>query len=138
MRPLEIAVIVASAPFPAWAALSRRRIPALLLAFPLAAAAVCAAQLTLERFRWQMIPAYIVVAVTLICVPLVFRLKPANIFLRVTSAASLAALFLAAYWSYAYPVFQLPEPTGPYSIGTISYHLVDATRREELSTPPGG
>jgi hypothetical protein len=31
------------------------------------------------------------------------------------------------------PVFHLPHPHGPYTIGTLTYHLVDAPRREVFS-----
>jgi hypothetical protein len=35
------------------------------------------------------------------------------------------------------PVFAFPRPSGPYAIGTATYHWVDAERREVLSARPG-
>ena len=35
------------------------------------------------------------------------------------------------------PVFVFPPPSGPYRIGTVTYHWVDAERREVFSTQPG-
>jgi predicted dienelactone hydrolase len=34
------------------------------------------------------------------------------------------------------PVFQFPHPTGPYAIGTLTYHWVDADRTEVFSANP--
>lgn len=33
------------------------------------------------------------------------------------------------------PRFRFPEPTGPYAIGTTTYHWVDAERPEILGPP---
>ncbi len=35
------------------------------------------------------------------------------------------------------PAFVFPPPSGPYGIGTVTYHWVDAERREVFSTQPG-
>ncbi len=34
------------------------------------------------------------------------------------------------------PVFRFPHPGGPYEIGTLTYHWVDASRQEVFSTDP--
>ena len=34
------------------------------------------------------------------------------------------------------PVFRFPAPGGPYAIGTVTYHWVDASRAELLSADP--
>ncbi|MCL4562236.1 MAG: carboxylic ester hydrolase [Chloroflexi bacterium] len=34
------------------------------------------------------------------------------------------------------PVFRFPKPTGPYAIGTLTYHWVDTSRPELFSTNP--
>lgn len=36
------------------------------------------------------------------------------------------------------PVFTLPQPTGPYPIGTVAWHLVDAARHETQGMRTGG
>jgi len=38
---------------------------------------------------------------------------------------------------YVYPVFQLPRPTGPYSIGTKTFYLTDSSREERYGQQPG-
>ena len=35
-----------------------------------------------------------------------------------------------------FPVFHFPQPTGPYAIGTLTYHWVDASRPELFTTDP--
>jgi hypothetical protein len=35
------------------------------------------------------------------------------------------------------PVFRFPPPTGPYGIGTLTYHWVDADRPEIFTADPG-
>ena len=34
------------------------------------------------------------------------------------------------------PVFGFPHPTGPYEIGTLTYHWVDASRSEVFAADP--
>ncbi len=35
-----------------------------------------------------------------------------------------------------FPVFRFPKPTGPYAIGTVTYHWLDSSRRELFSADP--
>ena len=53
--------------------------------------------------------------------------------LKLLAFAALAALVLLAAWRLALPEFRLPPPEGPYGVGTMTYHFVDATRHEEFS-----
>ena len=53
--------------------------------------------------------------------------------LKLLAFAALAVLVLLAVWRLALPEFRLPPPEGPYGIGTMTYHFVDATRHEEFS-----
>ncbi|WP_232242533.1 alpha/beta hydrolase family protein [Paenibacillus sp. GSMTC-2017] len=39
-------------------------------------------------------------------------------------------LLATAGFMYAFPIFKLPEPTGPHSIGTQTFHFVDKNRDE--------
>ena len=50
----------------------------------------------------------------------------------------LGALGLAAFivLRMALPVFRFPQPSGPYPIGTLTYHWVDANRPEIFSVDP--
>ena len=35
-----------------------------------------------------------------------------------------------------HPAFVFPPPSGPYGIGTVTYHWVDTERREVFSSRP--
>ena len=43
---------------------------------------------------------------------------------------------LAIALSLAFPVFRFPYPTGPYEIGTLTYHWVDESRAEIFTAVP--
>ena len=45
-------------------------------------------------------------------------------------------IFLSVLLPLALPVFSFPTPTGPYSIGTVTYHWVDTSRPELFTTNP--
>ncbi len=87
----------------------------------------------IEGIRWQMIPAYgIAVIMTLVAfVPTTFRLPR---YLRVV-LSSLGALLIiiSLLLGYLLPVFQLPEPSGTFAIGTTYLHLRDDTRPEPIT-----
>ena len=82
----------------------------------------------IEGWRWQMIPAYLVGAVILI-------ISAAKKFLErdakdqprkwfrtalkvLLSGAAILLVLLSGILSWAFPVFQLPVPTGPHKVGT--------------------
>ena len=52
----------------------------------------------------------------------------AGVILLAAVAVGLLRLFL--------PIFQFPRPTGPYAIGTLTYHWVDAERAEIFTDAP--
>ncbi len=43
-------------------------------------------------------------------------------------------VMLSVLLSTVLPAFRFPKPTGPYAIGTVTYHWVDATRPELFTT----
>ncbi|WP_006240872.1 alpha/beta hydrolase family protein [Mycolicibacterium tusciae] len=97
------------------------------------------AQVSLEGYRWQLIPAYVLA--TALGLGCGVRLAPstkgprwgwvaAAIMGVVVSAVSVAVPFLV-------PVFRFPEPGGPYAIGTVTYHWHDDDRREIFDPDPG-
>jgi predicted dienelactone hydrolase len=100
--------------------------------------------LIVEKYRWQMVPAY---ALTLLLFLLsLLQLKRGSwppdrqpsrrvgavtgFFLRLLIVALVAALPILL------PVFRLPEPTGPHPLGTTKLHLVDRTRPEIFTPTP--
>lgn len=141
MRVLEIALLVIeglafvslAAPLPPEARWLR-------LAAPLAPL-VAGLQSAVERPRWQMVPAYVLSGV----------LAAAWLLQRAATAGDFAApswihwivvplgalsLVLSVALPVAFPVFRLPRPTGPFAIGTTTYHWVDVERHDVFSEDP--
>ncbi len=106
---------------------------------------MAAAQVLVEGPRWQMIPAY-VLATLLFLVWMLRRFKPTSEPVRrkpthrLGSAAAIGLGSLGLLISIALPtiipVFRFPHPTGPYHIGTLSYHWVDASRSDVFAADP--
>jgi Platelet-activating factor acetylhydrolase, isoform II len=96
------------------------------------------AQLQIEGFRYQMIPLY-VLALGLAIGDIVFlerSLKWSNRVVR--GIVGTAGIALAAALPFLLPVPDLPVPSGPDSIGTQVFELVDQNREEVYGTNPGG
>jgi len=99
-----------------------------------AAGAVAVVQALAEGPRWQMIPAYALAAG---CLPghlRQLRGRPAGgRAVRALGAAVGAVTLVAAVaLPVALPVFRFDPPTGPYAVGTVTYHWTQA--RPELVT----
>jgi predicted dienelactone hydrolase len=93
---------------------------------------VALSQLALEGYRWQIVPAYAGALLTsfLLLSPTIRRV---NRLVKVALVAATACVATGAILALVYPVFRLPMPTGPYRIGTLTYHLVDKRRAEVFS-----
>ncbi|MFT5052507.1 MAG: putative dienelactone hydrolase [Chlamydiales bacterium] len=90
-------------------------------------------QVSLDTFRWQMLPAYALAALILPMAGLsrASSAKPGLSALNVIgSLALLATLIVSVALPWLFPVHLLPEPTGPYAVGTTYMHLVDSSRDE--------
>lgn len=96
--------------------------------------------LVLEGYRWQMVPAYTLAA-------LLFVLSMPGLSGRKTvspvgrgrkilngfgMALGFVALVIAAVLPAWIPVFQLPEPQGPYAVGVRNFELQDQSRLDVL------
>ncbi len=106
----------------------------------LAALLIAFIQIIVEGPRWQMIPAYIlaiiffIVWIAGIALPAGF---PVNRILSIFgTAAGILVLFISVVLPVLLPVFHFPKPTGPYGIGTITYHWVDFSRLELFTIDP--
>lgn len=138
MRLFEILMLAAILPVLVWPLLPWRR-PRWLDFLPAAALLMMIASLVSEGYRWQMLPAYIlVVVVFLITAPRLLSPLPQE---KKWSALAIAGSIVGlGFWLLAMalpvliPVPQLPSVTGPYAIGTQTFHLVDESR-EEIYTP---
>lgn len=118
----------------------REKARKLLLALSGVALIFLVLQLAIEHYRWQMVPAYALTFYLLLCSAVqlrshTYRLQhpalriPAFIFgtLYVVIAVGLPVLL---------PVFETAKPSGPYEIGTATYHWIDDKREEKLTEDP--
>jgi hypothetical protein len=106
---------------------------------------VTGVQLLVEGPRWQMVPAYALGGVFFL-VWLLKTMKPVGRpgtggwihRLAVGLGVGLGVLGLAVSIALpaVLPVFHFPRPGGPYQIGTVTYHWVDAGRHEIFSADP--
>jgi dienelactone hydrolase len=123
MRPLEIAIPMLLAIYLLW----RRPHPFWVRLLPASILVITVLHLITERYRWQMVPIYVL---TSLVVAMSFRERGRK------SVVPLLILFLLMI-STALPVL-LPVPTlsassGPYQIGTRMYELEDVSRQELYS-----
>ncbi|WP_141430635.1 hypothetical protein [Bacillus sp. 03113] len=77
---------------------------------------------------WQMVPIYVYsVGLTLI---LLTRWK----WWKTISIIGFLSITITLLLYVSFPIPKLPEPTGKYNIGRISYHMVDEGREEDLTS----
>src|SRR6266540_3180417 len=145
MRPIEILLVVANLltffvlvipPLRAVRWMGYAAVIALLIA---------GMQVLVEGYRWQMIAAYALSGLFFL-VWLRQTIVPAGTALgggldnRLAAglAVGLGVLGLAVsiVLPIILPVFGFPPPTGPYAIGTLTYHWVDAHRPEVFTADP--
>jgi predicted dienelactone hydrolase len=94
------------------------------------------AQLVMEGFRWQMIPLY-VVAVGLGVGDLLSMDRTLPWWRRVSRPAlGLVGLGMMALLPTVLPVPELPDPSGPLAIGTMSVELTFPDRLEQYGLQP--
>jgi predicted dienelactone hydrolase len=97
-------------------------------------------QIAVEGMRWQMVPAYGLAGLFfLLWLPAMFG--PGSLHIgRFAATAGIGlgvlGLVLAIAPPLIFPVFHFPQPTGPYAIGTLTYHWADASRPELFTTDP--
>lgn len=141
MRPLEIVVIAIAALYPIVGAVAPRAKAVHVL--PLLGAGVAALHMIIEGYRWQMVPVYLVIGLMGAVGWRLFR-KPdpgLQIGRSEPSRTGLFALIPVALMVLPpalVPVPRLPEPDGPYQVGTVSMYLVDDGRVEIYGPEPGG
>lgn len=127
MRPLEIALWVATIPVLLWC-LSHRGLAGWVRVTTAVALVLMIVHLALEGWRWHLGPTYLIIPYLFIaCVwPGVPRLQPGVGAVLVGIGLMAATVALTT----AFPVFDLPRPSGHYPIGTVALHLVDPARQE--------
>jgi len=150
MRPIEVLILLALLFSLLAHLIPRSRRPRWLSRLPALAVILVVIHLVVEGYRWQMVPAYALAA--FLVSGMVLRSRgaatqhpPTPSRLRrilgilgaiVGFILGLTTLALAALLSTALPVFTLPEPTGPYAIGTQYYLWTDTSRPDEYTSAP--
>ena len=105
---------------------------------------VAFAQVLVEGSRWQMIPAYVLSGV--LCLvwlrrittksPLASHQMSNRITVGVGRGLTVVTLAVSIALPLILPVFHFPQPSGPYKIGTLTYHWTDASRPEIFLADP--
>jgi dienelactone hydrolase len=96
--------------------------------FLFVAVLVAFAQWRIEGYRWQLLPAYFFLVLS-VALEIARRL----VLFHTPSLPELFAFFAVVFTCalcWIFPVFKLPIPTGPYKIGTVIAPLVDRCRNE--------
>ncbi|WP_445505888.1 alpha/beta hydrolase [Niallia sp. 03190] len=97
-------------------------------------------QFAVEHFRWQIVPAYVLTFLLLLWSAM--QLRSHTYRLRHRALKVTAAIFGALYvvitvgLPVLLPVFETAKPSGPYAIGTATYHWIDVKREEKLTKDP--
>jgi predicted dienelactone hydrolase len=142
MRPLETLLSLANLlAFLVLALLRLRAVPWVRHLAPIALA-IAVAQVLVEGPRWQMVPAYALAGLFFL-IWLLQNIAPAgepaghgrtN---RFAVGLGVLGLAISIVLPIMLPVFRFPHPSGPYGIGTLTYHWVDADRPEVFTADPG-
>jgi len=138
MRPLEYVVLITL--IISFVTLANRKLRASRVlrwtAFlPLVASAV---QFVVEGQRWQLYPAYALAVIfalvegTRLAYP--GRMRPARVIRIGTGILAVIVMIIAVALPALLPVFSFPKPTGPYAIGTMTYHWTDTSRPDIYSS----
>jgi len=84
-----------------------------------------------EGFRWQMVPAYVGFGALMLASLKKSETRPVW---RALGALPLFSLISAStVLTHELPIFSLPEPSGPYGVGTFEYSMTDDSRKERYS-----
>lgn len=138
MRPYEILIPITLAIYLLWPLWTGRANTRPFLFLPLLAFVLIPAHLLFERFRWQMIPLYIMTGILLLTsLPGYFHPVTSD-FNRLSGKSAVlvgALLLLTASTALPalLPVPSIQAPGGMYQVGTQSFVLTDPSRREMYS-----
>jgi hypothetical protein len=110
-----------------------------------AALLIAVTQVLMQGARWQMFPAYALTGIFFF-VWLVQNNTPLGgvteqslthrLVVGLGVGLGILGLVAAVALPIILPVFRFPQPSGPYAIGTVTYHWVDGERPEIFTTDP--
>jgi len=101
--------------------------------------------LIFEGYRWQMVPAYGLTASLFLATVRDFMLREAapakpprlrRLLMIVATVLALLILAVAAALPALFPVFRMPEPSGPHAVGTRYVYYVDEDRLDTYTPEP--
>lgn len=104
---------------------------------------ITGAQVLVEHPRWQMIPAYTLTGLFFLIwlvqssVPaggLTAHILTNRFVMGLGAGLGVLGLVVSIALPIILPVFRFPKLSGPYGVGTVTYHWVDASRPEVFST----
>jgi predicted dienelactone hydrolase len=141
LRPLEIVVIALAALYPIAGAVAPRARG--VHALPLLAAVLGVVHVVVEGYRWQMVPVYLVIGAMALIGRRLYRKPDTGLQIgrsapKRTGVFALIPVALMVLPPALVPVPVLPEPDGPYQVGTVAMHLIDDDRIEIYGPEPGG
>jgi predicted dienelactone hydrolase len=99
--------------------------------FPPGALVLTLIHLVVEGYRWQMIPLYALTV--LLAISALMRLRSCKDWRPIASYLAVGLLAVAAAFPVLLPVPAIPQPSGPYQVGTYAYELIDPSRQELYS-----
>ena len=127
MRPLEIIIPTLLAVYLLWRhprLLAIRLLPALAILLTLI-------HFSVEGYRWQMIPIYVLTS--LLGIRALLKIKSSQDGKPLGSYLTLILLTISTALPILLPVPRIPAPDGPYQVGTTIYELTDTSRKELYS-----
>jgi predicted dienelactone hydrolase len=143
MRPFECVFLFVDLLYVLWFIFSVNYYRKIGVGFVAASIASFILHFITEGYRWHMLPAYL-----LLFVSMVLTLK--DLFLRIDNnkahrrsgiIAGTIGMFLfivaASLPAYVFPVFKFEKPTGPYAVGTVSRYWVDHSRYRDWTAGSG-
>ncbi|MAW94095.1 MULTISPECIES: hypothetical protein [unclassified Leeuwenhoekiella] len=94
-------------------------------------------QLVIEGYRWQLIPAYVLTLILVVRIRFANAENPFRFSVLSVSRSLGFLILLVPAWllPLVLPVFELPEPRGPFSVGTNDIHL-KTNRPEPITENP--
>jgi len=146
MRPFEMLVLVTLLLTLTGFFVAKTRRPRWFSTLPSLAVIFAVFHLILEKYRWQMVPIY-VLTVFLFVLSIILlkrqsrkRVQPTSkghrVIRIVLAAFGLLCLLISAVPPVLFPVFRLPKPSGPYKVGTTIFQFLDSSRLETLTEDP--
>lgn len=127
MRLLEVVIPILLAVYLLW----RHPRPLIIRLAPAAALIVTLAHLTLEGYRWQMIPLYVVTFV--LALSSLMKITGAGDWSTRASTLTMILLAVSTALPILLPVPKIAAPSGPLEVGTTIYEFTDTAHKELYS-----